>query len=390
MTRGYDCIVIGLGAMGACALETLARRGARVLGIDRFDPPHASGSSHGGSRVIRLSYFEHPDYVPLLRSAYEGFDRLARASGEPLRHETGLVVGGAPGNQTTEGMLRSARVHGLEVEAFDGAELVRRFPQFTVPSGWEIVSERRGGFVRPEATIRAALEAAARQGATIRRNAPVESWGASAERAWVLSAGERFEAASLVLCAGAWMPKLAVDLGVPLWPTRETIVWLDDTGDPGWHAGSMPVWLFDRGALPAVYGIPAFVGMGFPHGLKVGLHGRGPTVEPHQISDPVDPVIVTETIHATAERVVGARTRAVAATKHCLYTMSPDSDFVLGLHPCHPNVVVATGFSGHGFKFAPVIGEILSDLARERSTRHPIGFLSPSRFATPGASRDAR
>ena len=129
MHDGFDAIVVGLGAMGSSALESLTRRGRRVLGVDRFSPPHDRGSSHGGSRVIRLSYFEHPDYVPLLRSAYEGFDRLSRDSGERLRHETGLVVGGAPGNASTQGMLRSAREHGLEVDAIDGRELTRRHPQ---------------------------------------------------------------------------------------------------------------------------------------------------------------------------------------------------------------------------------------------------------------------
>ena len=173
MTSGHDVIVVGLGAMGSCALAELAARGVRALGIDRFDPPHALGSSHGGSRVIRLSYFEHPDYVPLLRRAYEGFDRLSQDSGETLRHETGLVVGGAPGNAVSAGMLRSAREHGLEVEAIDGRELAHRWPQFSVPADWEIVTERRGGFVRPEATIRAALARAERLGAQVVRNSAV-------------------------------------------------------------------------------------------------------------------------------------------------------------------------------------------------------------------------
>jgi len=384
MAQSFDTIVVGLGAMGSAALESLARRGRRVLGIDRFAPPHTLGSSHGGSRVIRLSYFEHPDYVPLLRSAYEGFDRLSRASGEALLRETGMVVGGAPGNPSTAGMLRSAREHGLEVDSIDGRELVRRHPQFSVPAGWEIVTERRGGFVRPEATIAAALGLARRHGATLQCDAPVRAWGADTRGAWVETADGRVSAESLVLCAGAWMPQLLESLRVRLEPTRETIVWLDDAGDPSWTAdagaASMPVWLFDRGERPAVYGVPAFGGMGSPHGLKVGLHGRGPRVSPERISDAVDETIVRETVDATAERIVGAAARARVAAKHCLYTMSPDTDFVVGLHPAHANVAVAAGFSGHGFKFAPVMGEVLADLATDGLTRHPIGFLSPTRF----------
>lgn len=380
MHRSVDVIVVGLGAMGSCALAELAARGVRALGVDRFDPPHALGSSHGGSRVIRLSYFEHPDYVPLLRRAYDGFDRLSRDSGETLRHETGLVVGGAPGNPVSVGMLRSAREHGLEVEAIDGRELARRWPQFSVPASWEIVTERRGGFVRPEATIRAALARAERLGARVVRNCVVERWGAEGGRAWIDTAAGRLEAGALVLAGGAWMPGLVGVAGVRLEPTRETIVWIDDAGDCSWNAAAMPVWLFDRGLEPAIYGIPPFDGMGQPGGMKVGLHGRGPRVRPEQISEPVDDAIVRESLGATIERVPSALGRAVLAAKHCLYTMSSDSDFVLGLHPSHANVAIACGFSGHGFKFAPVMGEALADLATRGATTLPIGFLSPGRF----------
>jgi sarcosine oxidase len=380
MAASYDTIVVGLGAMGSCALEALARRGRRVLGIDRFSPPHERGSSHGGSRVIRLSYFEHSDYVPLLRHAYEGFDRLGRDAGERLRHQTGLVAGGAPGNIVAAGMLRSAREHELDVEAIDGRELVRRFPQFTVPANWELVTETRGGFVRPEATIRAALGLAKKRGAVIECDCPVKRWGADARGAWVETDRARHDAATLVLCGGAWMRELLGDVGRPLQPTRETIVWLDDAGDPGWCDAAMPVWLFDRGELPAVYGVPAFENMGDPRGMKIGLHGAGPKVRPEQIGEPPSEAIIADTVSAAAERIPAARERRVVSSKHCLYTMTPDSDFMVGLHPAHANVVIAGGFSGHGFKFAPVIGAALSDLATTGATALPIGFLSTRRF----------
>ncbi len=382
-SRPFDVIVVGLGAMGSCALEALARRGKRVLGIDRFDPPHDLGSSHGGSRVIRLSYFERPEYVPLLRRAYDGFDRLSRDSGEKLRFETGLVAGGAYGNPVSAGMLRSAREHDLMVDAMDGRDLMRRFPQFSVPANWEIVTEKQGGFVRPEAVIRSALALAVRSGASIERNAPVTSWGVNGHGAWVEAGHGRFEASALVLAGGAWMPQLMGSVGPKLEPTRQTIVWIDDAGDPAWGHEAMPVWLFDRGEQPAVYGVPSSAGMGLPQGLpqgmKVGLHGGGPVVRPEQIREVPSAEIVAETVAAAAERIVGAGTRAVAGAKHCLYTMSPDTDFVVGLHPAHPQVAIAGGFSGHGFKFAPVIGEALADLATKGKTTLPIGFLSPTR-----------
>lgn len=386
MQRSFDVIVVGLGAMGSCTAAALSRRGARVLGVDRFDPPHARGSSHGGSRVIRLSYFEHPDYVPLLREAYDGFDRLSRDAGVQLRHETGLVVGGAPGNQTCAGMLRSAREHGLAVAAIDGRELRRLHPQFRVADDWEVVTEARGGFVRPEATIAAALSLAERGGVEILRHTAVSAWGSGADRAWIDTPHGRFEGGALVLCGGAWMPGLLGGSAAPvsLRPTRETIVWIDDADDPRWRSDAMPVWLFDRGDAPAVYGIPAFADMGSPRGLKVGLHGRGPAISPEQLDGaldvPVDGNIVAETLAATCAHVPSAHGRAVAATRHCFYTMSPDTDFVLGLHPSHPRVAIGGGCSGHGFKFAPVLGEVLADLSLTGVTARPIGFLRPTRF----------
>jgi monomeric sarcosine oxidase len=387
-----DVIVVGLGTMGSAALLELARRGVRVVGIDRFSPPHDRGSGHGGSRVIRLAYFEHSDYVPLLRRAYEGFERLERDAGVVLKTECGVVMGGAAGNPASAGMLRSARAHGLEVEHFDGAELMRRYPQFSVPHDWEIVRETRGGFVRPEATIRAALAEAERLGATIVRNMPITRWESDGRRVRVFggagSSTRRWEAGALVLSSGAWMPGLSAGVSVggsgvvasnpfALRPTRETLVWLDDEGDRGWHASEMPVWFFDRGSAPPVYGIPAFDGMGSPRGLKVGLHGRGPDAAPESIGDAVDPAIVDETRAATSERIPVAASRATSHACHCMYTMSSDGHFVVGLHPEFANVAVACGFSGHGFKFAPVIGEALADLAVDGRTALPIGFLAP-------------
>jgi sarcosine oxidase len=377
--NSYDVIVIGLGAMGSNALASLARRGKRVLGIDRFDPPHSLGSSHGGSRVIRLSYFEHADYVPLLKHAYLGFDRLARESGVELRTENGLIMGGGPGNRVCAGMLSSAAKHDLNVEALDGGELMRRFTQFEVPRDWEAVFEARGGFVRPEATIRAALDVARQHGANILINTPVASWTSDGARVTVNCADERFAADSLVLSSGAWMPQLLGRDAPELRPTLETIVWIDDENDPNWDASRMPVWLFERGGMPEIYGVPAWSGMGSPRGLKIGLHGRGPTVDPMHSQRAVDQRIMEETLDAAAVHVRGARSRAVTACAHCLYTMSADTDFVVGLHPSHANIAVACGFSGHGFKFAPVIGEALADLALQRSTALPIGFLAPTR-----------
>ena len=392
-----DTIVVGLGAMGACAVDALARRGVRVVGLDRFAPPHGRGSSHGGSRVIRLSYFEHPDYVPLLREAYDGFDRLSRDAGERLRHETGLVVGGPPGSSLTEGMRRSAALHDLAVDAMDGAALARRFPQFEVPADWEVVFEARGGFVRPEATIRAALASAVAHGAWLEPECAALAWRADRDGVVVESERGAFAGRALVLAGGAWMRGLAGGgagaLADTLEVTRQTIVWIDDGGARALSEAELPVWLFDRGDRPAVYGIPSFDGMAFdgmgePRGMKVALHGGGPACVPEAIDEPVYPARVDETLAATLERIPALHGHAPVAARHCLYTMSRDEHFVLGLHPAHGNVAIACGFSGHGFKFAPVVGEILADLATEGRTSRPIGFLAPTRRLPPMIGTD--
>jgi sarcosine oxidase len=399
MQRTFDVIVVGLGAMGSAALAELSRRGKRVLGIDRFDPPHTHGSSHGGSRVIRQAYFEHEDYVPLLLRAYDGFERLEREACVELKTECGVVMGGVRGNPTSTGVLRSARLHGLRVEQFDGTEFMRRFPQFRVPADWEITFEPRGGFVRPEQAIRAALDVAEKLGAVILRNTPISRWESNGACVSVSCEAGDFQAAALVLATGAWMPELS-DLrgGNPfhIWPTRETIVWLAQGGgeqvsnagrstsdeqnqDGDFQVGRMPVWLFDRGDLPAIYGVPSWTGMGAPYGMKVGLHGAGPALPPSSLADPVDPAVVIQTLEATRTYIPQVNANSVVAARHCMYTLSPDRHFVIGAHPSFANVAVACGFSGHGFKFAPVVGEALADLAIDGRSSLPIGFLTPHR-----------
>ncbi|MDI9402724.1 MAG: N-methyl-L-tryptophan oxidase [Limnohabitans sp.] len=391
MQRTFDVIVVGLGAMGSATLAELARRGTRVLGIDRFDPPHAKGSSHGGSRVIRQAYFEHADYVPLLLRAYEGFERLEREMRVRLKTECGVLMGGAPGNPTTAGVLRSARLHGLQVEHFDGAELMRRFPQFHVAPNWEVTFEPRGGFVRPEKVIGAALRVAERRGAQILRNMPISRWESQGSRVTVSCDAGIFEAGALVLASGAWMPELSdMSLANPfqLRPTRETIVWLrqhdtrrDDLGrtrgDAELRVDRLPVWFFDRGTAPAVYGIPSFHGMGTPRGMKVGLHACGPALPPSSLAEPVDMAMLQQTLEATQCFFPRLDLASVVDARHCMYTMSPDHHFVIGHHPKVANVVVACGCSGHGFKFAPVIGEALADFAIDGRSSLPIGFLAP-------------
>jgi monomeric sarcosine oxidase len=374
-----DCVVIGTGGgVGSAALYHLARRGARTVGLDRFPPGHDRGSSHGDTRVIRLAYFEHPDYVPLLVRAYELWEELAALHGEALYRETGLLQIGPEGGAVVSGVLRSAREHGLEVEALSAREVEARHPGFRVPGGMVGVFERRAGYLRVEECVRAHAGEAVRRGARLEigAGAAVRSFEATGSTFMVTTeSGERWEAPRVVVAPGAWAPDLLAGLGLRFEVRRKALFWID-TSDPAHDADSgCPVFLYET---------PAGVFYGFPRiapgeGMKVAEHTGGDAVP--------DPLAVDRTMRpADHDRIAGfLRDHVPGATgrvlRHvvCMYTMTPDQHFVVDRHPAHEGVVFAAGLSGHGFKFASVLGEVLADLALDGHTARPIGFLGAHR-----------
>jgi sarcosine oxidase len=370
-----DVVVAGLGAHGSSAAYHLASRGASVLGFDRFARGHTLGSSGGLSRIIRLSYYEHPDYVPLLRSAWTLWHELERTSGERLLTETGGLYAGAPEGELVAGALESARRHGLEHEVLDAAALRQRYPLFEWPDGWQGVFERQAGWLAPERSIETHLRLAEQNGATLRFEEPVERWESTRDGVRVTTATGTFEAKQLVIAAGAWMSQLAPELAPELSVERSVLFWFEPTAERDAFA-LLPVYIVqdtDR----IYYGFPYIEGQG----VKVaGLH----------FGDRTDPDTVDRTPSASDEERVRAwlRRRMPLANgkrrdaKVCMYTNTRDANFVIDRLADHPNVVVASACSGHGFKFSSVIGEILADLVLDGQTRHPIGFLSAKRLAS--------
>lgn len=380
--RSFDVIVAGAGGMGTAAAAHLARRGASVLTIDRFPPGHARGSSHGQSRLIRLAYFEHPDYVPLLRRARDLWRELEVDTGATLLTESGLVTSGPPGSSVIAGTLRSAREHGLAIERYAAAEAAARWPALRMPDDWEAVFEPRAGHLAVEACVAAHAEIARRHGGVIEADHEIRGWRITNDAVLVETSRETLSAGRLVLCPGPWAAGLLRLPAIPFTVLRKSLFW---------YAPSAGLTSVDAAALPAfAFDTPQGFFYGFPQldarGLKLANHSGG-----HVVSDPllVDRRI-DETEQATIEAWLAAHLPGVGRgrTAHevCLYTMSPDHHFVLGLHPEHRQVVVAAGFSGHGFKFASVIGEVLADLATSAATQHPIGFLSPRRFSNVSGS----
>jgi sarcosine oxidase len=380
MSEGYDAVVVGLGAMGGAAAFHLARRGRRVLGLDRFTPPHDKGSSHGKTRLIRQAYFEDPAYVPLVLRAYELWEELGRTSGQTLLHVTGGLWMGRPESALVAGSLESARQWALPHEVLGSEEIRHRFPVFTPDPDVIGLYEERAGVIPPEAAVAAHLQAAVALGAELRFGEPVTRWEKTDDGVAVTTATGVERAAALVLCPGPWAADLLGGLGVPFAVERQVQCWFEPNGGvdrflPNRH----PVWGWEAPDGRMVYGFPAFDG---PHGgVKVGLHHGGAICTPQTIDRHVSDAEVEDLVSylkRAAPALPGRFLRAVT----CMYTNTPDRHFVIAIHPDHPQVAVAAGFSGHGFKYAPVVGEILADLALDGSTRHPVALFDPRRFAS--------
>jgi sarcosine oxidase len=358
MPRAYDAIVVGLGAMGSAALRALSRRGWRALGLDRFAPPHDRGSSHGQSRIIREAYFEDPSYVPLVQRACLLWEELERESGKKLLLPTGGLMIGPPDGVLVAGALRSAREHRLAHECLDASALRKRFPIFHAGEGVAAVWEPRAGVLAPEASIEAFLATARRHGAQVRTNEPALSWKACETGVQVTTARGRYTAGHLILSAGAWMPGLLRDPVLPLAVERVFQLWFDPASDAAAFAPERcPVWIWEHERDRFLYGFPIS-----ERGIKLARHHEGESADPDHVRREVSDAEVAE-VRTLIARCVPAAGGALRAAAVCLYTNTPDSHFIIDQHPLHPAVLIVSACSGHGFKFAPVIGEIVSDWA---------------------------
>lgn len=372
-----EVLVVGCGGMGAAACAHLAIRGTRVIGLEQFSTGHVRGSSHGHSRVVRTAYFEHPDYVPLLLRAFELWDDLTDRTGIDCLHRCGAMFCGLPDSEVYVESLASARQHGLAVEDLDPEALSARFPQFAFPPGMAAVLEPGAGFVIPEHGIEAHLHVARNHGADVREGVKVKRIEAHDAEVTVQTTHGTFIAEKVVVTAGAWAASLLADHGLPLEVHRQVLCWFEAQQPEACDEHRMPAWILsEQGGHSQgdYYGIPTWADQPGPPGVKIGCHGPGTVVDPDL------PVAgVTDEEQARFERAIhrllpGVLGQVLHSTT-CLYTMSPDGHFVIDTLPGADRVVVAAGFSGHGYKFAPVVGEILADLALEGRTRHPAAFL---------------
>jgi monomeric sarcosine oxidase len=354
----------------------LARRGVRVLGIDRFTPPHDRGSTHGHTRVIRQAYFEHADYVPLLRESYREWRELESRVARRLFYQIGLIGVGPPDGVVVPGVLRAAQEHRLGVEPLTPADVEARWPGLCVGNDLAAVFEPTAGYLLVDDCVQAHLDAAKACGAEFLFDTEVASWDAREDGVCVKTArGNEIYAQRLIIAAGAWAARILGDLHLALTVRRKSLFWFAADGDQVAHSKDMPVFLFE---------MPDGVFYGFPklddRGVKVAEHSGGRIVE--------DPLAVDRTVDAEEQRRLEnfvlrhlpSVSKRVTDHAVCLYTMSLDEHFIVDRHPGHANVSFVAGLSGHGFKFAPVLGRVLADLSLDSATESPIDFLSLKRF----------
>lgn len=370
----FDAIVIGVGGMGSAALYHLAQRGWKALGIEQFQVPHDMGSSHGLTRIIRLAYYEDPSYVPLLRRAYELWDQLERESGQKLFYQTGSIDMGPEDSDVFAGSLRSCLEHDLEYEVLNSRQLSERFPGYRLPGETMAVYQPQGGLLVPERCIAAYARLAQGHGAALRTGERVTGWEVLNDgRLSVRTDRGQYSADKLVICGGAWSYKLIPELRDKAVPERQVLIWLRAKAPELFAPERFPVWnaLVDEGRY---YGFPEFNPTGATPGMKFGRwHHREEICDPDTVdrgTHPEDEALLRQ----FAERYFPAGAGETLRMSACMFTNTRDEHWVLDTLPGTPQASIAAGFSGHGFKMASVIGEIMADLAQHGSTRHDISL----------------
>jgi len=370
----FDYIVLGLGGMGSAALHNLAARGLRVLGLDRFEAGHDRGSSHGQTRIIRQAYFEHPDYVPLLKRAYEHWGTLESVSGTQLAHWCGLLLCGPDQGETIAGAQLASRRHNLDIDELSEHDCRERFPGFRIPAGYTTLFEPQAGFLYVEKSVTTFIDQARQLGAEVRTDQRVLDWTATQHAVRVQVENDIYEAAGLILTAGAWSTNLT-KCDLPLTVLRKPLFWFPINSGEISRSVDSGAFYFEMPS-GAFYGFPSTDGQT----LKLAEHTGGLVVEdPLEVNRDVMPDDL-QRLGPFIEHVMPGLSAKPAAHCVCMYTVTPDQHFIVDRHPEWSPVTLGAGFSGHGYKFAPVIGEALADLAVAGTTELPIDFLSAARF----------
>jgi len=381
--KNFDVIVLGVGSMGSSTCYYLAKRGIKVLGLEQFDIPHEMGSHAGQSRIIRKAYFEHPDYVPLLERAYQNWKHLENITGTKVYFKTGLLYFGRPEHLMMKGVHGSANKYDIKVDALSAMDMKTKYPQIKIPNDYEKLYEPEAGFVTPERAILLYTDQALRSGAVIKTKVKVLQWSKTSDGIEVRTSAGSYYAKKIIITAGPWAGKMIPSLSSTLSVSRQMVAWVIPKKISLFELGRIPCWTIADDAKPSIYyGFPILPVGKFndPIGFKLAHHYHG------ELSDP-DTISRVPTAEDEANLVYALNKffpdgyKATHVMKTCMYTNTPDENFIIDFLPGYDKqVAVATGFSGHGFKFVSVVGEIMSDFAIKGSTGLSIGFLNAKRF----------
>ena len=380
MSDAYDVIVLGAGAMGSAAAYHLAKTGQRVLLLEQFQINHANGSSNGNSRIIRYMY-DHPAYVALAKSAYPLWRELEDAAGEKLMHITGGIDFGVPDSASFQATIAAAKLHDIPVEHLSPAEAMRRFPALSIPDDHQVIYQADYGLLNASACVKAHVRLAQAHGATLIENARVQTVSAAADSVTVTTADQTYHAARLVITAGGWTNQLLGGLGMhlPLEVRRVQYAFFHPEKRELYQPPRYPVLLLHTGAsfMGVPYSIPDYDGFG----IKYAYHD-GPAVPSADEVNHTPDADIPDSLQPFFEKYVPGMVGAKhVVTQVCLYTMTPDTHFVIDRHPDHANVVFASPCSGHGFKFSALIGQILSKLSLGQASGHDLTLFRADRFA---------
>ena len=379
----YDVIVLGVGSMGSAACYYLASKGVSVLGLEQFNLPHENGSHSGQSRIIRKAYFEHPDYVPLLERSYHNWVQIEQESGADLFHKTGLLYFGKSDSELLTGVKKSSEIYNIEVDELDRNNLSNEYPQFEITEDYSCLYEPNAGFVTPERSILAHSELALRKGAEIHLMEKVAKWRKNGDSIEVQTDKTTYQCKKLIISAGAWTKEVIPQLQPKITVTRQTIAWVVPKKWDNFTLGNFPCWTMDDNFNDGIfYGFPILDSskFGAPIGLKIAHHFQGKEFHPDHVDRTIE-ASEEEILIQFMNQFMPQGYESTHLMKTCLYVNSSDGNFIIDALPDNKDVIIAAGFSGHGFKFASVIGEILADLAITGKTDLPIDFLKLNRFS---------
>lgn len=381
--KQFDVIVIGQGSMGSAATYYLARRGTKVLGLEQFQIPHAHGSHTGQSRLIRKAYFEHPNYVPLLQYAYDNWAKLEQVAGRQLFYRTGLLYHGASDSDLIKGVLASSEKYHILVKQYTQEERDAQHPNFQLSDTYQSLFEADAGFILPEKTIATYYELALKAGATIQSQEAVLNWEDKGDKILVHTDKASYQTQKLVIAAGAWASKLLLQLAPKLQVTQQSLFWLKPRDWEAFSLRNFPCWcLTPEGEEGLFYGFPILPQQRFDGqvGLKIAYHAPEQAIDISQARPPVT-TAAYKRIQDLCQSFLPDAFESILACQTCLYTYSENEDFIIDHLPnTDRKVTIACGFSGHGFKFVPMVGAVLADLALEGKTDAPIEFLSVGRY----------